>query len=203
MITALAALLCACLARAVRSLPKEEQTNGTLFVLAILVGFLVYVAIAFVWRSFLEKKAGKSQFFSRGSLKSFFHISGLFNCLLCLGCMIASLLLLTDKTSSSTCWSLAIQFCLFGAWSINYLLSVFVWKVDSGSIDVRDEGLLLGVGHFVPWDFLHGFRWNKFTNKLMLLNENGFTEWPVVADRKAELHEEIEKYLPYKESALS
>lgn len=198
--TVLAALLCAFLTRLIRMLAPEEQFTGIAFVLAILIGMLAYITGSVIFRSRIEKRAGARQFFSSGSRVSFHHLLGCFWCTLWMACM-ALLLWSRSRTETSTLlsvWPDLLQISVFGSFSLNYLLNTFIWKVSPGSIDVRENGLIIGGWQLFPWNSLTGYRWNKFSKKLTLFREGGFVECNVPEQHKAALAKEIERFIPFK-----
>ena len=86
---------------------------------------------------------------------------------------------------------------LIGASTCNYLVSI-AWKAEPGIVDVRQNGIILGQFRFVPWSDLRGFRWSKFTDDLMLLNEGSFIEKKVPKAQRETLEAALKEFLPKK-----
>ena len=198
--TVVAAVVCAFLARILQALPEEERTTGILSILLILFILLAYVVFSFWWRSWLAKKAGPSRFIARGPYTSWFHILGILGCIFCLASMAGGMYLITLDRGIGTIYTVAYLFWTSAAIACNYLLGVFVWDVDPKSVDLRENGVVLGAKHFIPWNYLTGFRWNGINKKLMLFTERGLTEWYVPEAARSELSAELENFIRVKEA---
>ena len=201
-VTAFAAVLCAFLARIVQRLPKESQTAGALFVVAILGGMLVYVAVRFVLWSQLHQRAGARELLTAGATMWIHHIMGIFFCAVSLFQMALAILTLSSDSNKISSWASLLNLCVPSALALNYLMDLFVWKVDKNGVDVRENGLILGNWHFLPWSSVSGFRWNKFTNKLMLLGSGAIVECGVPEDHKDALAAALEKHVPFQEEGF-
>ena len=96
-------------------------------------------------------------------------------------------------------WNFAYLIWMLGAFCGKYLISTFLWKTNPKSVDVRTNGLILGTFLFLPWKHFHGFRWNQYTKKLMLLSEGRFIEWKVPANQREPLEKVLVGFIPKKE----
>ena len=195
-------VLCAVLAAVLQRLPKEHQTRGALFIL--LMVFICLAALAFfhIRRARVENQAGLSHYITRAPLTSWFHFFGILSCVGVLLMMVFGLVSVTVDQfmpDAFSFWNFAYLIWMLGAFCGKYLISTFLWKTNPKSVDVRTNGLILGTFMFLPWKHFHGFRWNQYTKKLMLLSEGRFIEWKVPANQREPLEKVLVGFIPKKE----
>ena len=200
-VTAVISVVCAVLTAVLRRLPEEQQIRGALFIL--LMVFICLAALVFfhVRRARIEKQGGLSHFITRAPLTSWFHFFGIASCigtLVMMGVGLAFVAVGKDGVSVLSYWDFAYLFWMVGAFAGKYLVCAFLWKTSPNSVDVRENGLILGTFMFLPWGTFHGFRWNKFTKKLMLLREGRFIEWKVAENQRESLEQALANFIPKK-----
>jgi len=193
-------VVCAVLATVLRRLPEEQQTKGGLFILAMVLICFAALAIYYFRRAYVEKRAGGSHFITTAPLTSWFHIGGIASCTATLVLMAIGLVTVSkDHLALWGIWQYVYLSWILVAFSGRYLISAFLWKTNPKSVDVRENGLVLGAFMFLPWEHFHGFRWNKFTKKLMLLSKGRFIEWKVHESQREPLEKALIGFLPKKE----
>ena len=198
-ITIGASVLCAVLATVLRQLPEEQQMKGTLFILAMIFVCAAGLVLCYYFRSIAEKQAGPSNFKTKAPLSSWFHIFGISSCVFALVVMAAGLWSITgtEKTSDLfQIWEIAYFVCMSGGYAGYYLINAVLWKTNPKSIDVRQNGIIFGTFLFVSWPKIDGFRWNKFSQKLMTSINGRFFESKVPKSQQARLEAELEKFIP-------
>lgn len=192
-------VVCAVLAAVLRRLPEDQQVRGMIFILAMILLCIAVLAYFFVRRGFVERQAGKCHFVTKDSITSWFHVCGIGACVATLAMMAAGLVFVSQQVESFRVWQFAYLFWMLVAFSGKYLISHFLWKTSPNSVEVRTNGLVLGMFLFVPWEHFHGFRWNKFTKKLMLLSKGRFLERKVPENQREPLERALVDFLPKKE----
>lgn len=196
-VTVWASILCSLFAASLRGLPKEQKTNGIVFIVIALVLCLGAFAYCYFRRVRVERLAGPRHYISRSRMTSWFHILGVCSCFASTGFMIFGLssIQLVGDASGLVLWNMIYMTWMFGIWAGNYLLNVLVFKTDSRSIDVSQNGIIIGVSQFIPWTHIIGFRWNQYTDELMLLFDGNFIDLPVSPDEREALERELLKFI--------
>lgn len=200
-ITVGASVVCAVLASVLHRLPKEQQAKGSLFILLMMFVCLSVLVLFYTLRARVEKRAGPRHFITMTPLSSWFHVFGILSCVLTLGVMVVGLCNVAGTEGMSDVfliWHFGYFIWMVGAYASNYLINAFLWKTDPKSVDVRQNGIILGRFQFVPWSSLRGFRWNQYTQDLMMLMDGRFAEWKVPVSQRAQLEAELEKFIPKK-----
>ena len=202
LMTIVASIVCGFLSAFIRKLPEEEQFGGAIFLVVSLILIGVILFVSSYRRSLAIRAAGRRLYITRRGVTSWYHVSGI---AVCVGTLVFLALMMKFMLSANELgwpivWNYIYLLWIMGAYGSKYLMSVFFWKADTNSIDVRENGIIYGFYLSLPWKMLSGFKWNSYTKYLMLFYENNFLEYHVPKECRDELEKALLQFLEKKDS---
>ena len=182
-----------------RNLPVQHWWGVMAYVSGVTVVGLVLLALAMRRRALAEIKAGPSRLVVKGALSSWYHIGGITTTLVTLLVISGGLIKVAMPDGEYPALSNFIGLITWSPFlmltSGSYFVCMVWWKVGPWALDIRENGVIIGAFYFTEWKYLRGFKWNKFSNKLMLLTDSGFIEHVIPKHAREDVAEALREFL--------
>ncbi|MEM7453302.1 MAG: hypothetical protein AAF456_02995 [Planctomycetota bacterium] len=195
-----ASIVFAFLGNVLQNLTVKDWWRVMAYVGALIAIGLTLLVLAMNRRARAERKAGPSHLLVHGALTTWYHIAGITNSTLTLLVITGGLVKVAMPDAYfpalTSFLSMMTYIPILVLTAGSYFVCMVWWKVGPKTIDIRENGVIIGPFHFTSWQYLRGFKWNQFSKKLMLMTEGGYIEHKIPARKREKVAETLRNFLP-------